>query len=278
MPGTVYEHICYWRIANRDTNTHLSSTTASAFAGGLGLSFTGVTEIRVAFIYYWFSSNLHDFITCFKGNKYTPEIRSLIYGFWFVDCAEIKRFIFILRRYLHIKWPRIWISQWLSQGNRHFLYLGHRLFHGWISGSRNPEYFNVDTCSGQPSQGFLCRKSLPGLDISSISALYSLLKIHSSHVLTCAVAQKTQAVQFVSQPRGKFKKTNKPNITYCRIVIGKFLRQSYVKNLEVGWARCSCFSLPQKKSILCFSVYVFIFVMYKTLPWTITEIRKVSTS
>lgn len=121
-------------------------------------------------------------------------------------------------------------------------------------------YWNI-SCSGQPSQGFLCRKSLPGLDISSISALYSLLKIHSSHVLTCAVAQKTQAVQFVSQPRGKFKKTNKPNITYCRIVIGKFLRQSYVKNLEVGWARCSCFSLPQKKNLSSVFLFMYLFLL-----------------
>jgi len=51
-------------------------------------------------------------------------------------------------------------------------------------------------------------KSLPGLDISSISALYFLLKIHSSHVLTCAVAQKPQRALFVNQPRGNLKKKN----------------------------------------------------------------------
>lgn len=48
-PATTYES-----VTDEDANTHPSSTTASAFAGGLGFSFAGLTAIRKAFSYCCF--------------------------------------------------------------------------------------------------------------------------------------------------------------------------------------------------------------------------------
>lgn len=160
-----------------------------------------------------------------------PDLERLICGLW-----GDKQVHFYLKMLSAPSVSCKGTSQWFSQEKEQLLCPGHSLFQGSVSGSTNPEYFNADTRSEQPGQALflprnadLCRKSLPGPDISSILALCSLLKIHSSRVLSGAGARKSQRVQSVSQPRGK--KTPNPAQTLHFIAIENILRQIYIKPL-----------------------------------------------